>query len=316
MELSLLLSVSRLTRIYWGALDGFDMGCVLHACCEQNCCGDRTVYDEVTALCLAQGMEGQTAGAMLAPKGKIAADMAYPNEGQIASAIPAPNQGIITDPGNIEIGDGSLESICLENSDCESDNCNYGMGYDGTGHCACHPKTNAGCAGEYKCYKNLEESQGIADAASGCYLPYNAMCIPGDFTCVTGVCDKITKNCACNSFMNYPCKTSDGEVCVFNEDNLYVCAVANPKVVGTKGSSKLGMLATASEPVLLGPPETVDCPQPKGKIMCTMDYAPVDCGGCTYSNECQATATNKEFTLASNMCKPVKPKLLTVLGEP
>ena len=72
-------------------------------------------------------------------------------------------------------------------------------------------------------------------------------------------------------FSNYPCDTEAGETCLLLENGSYVC----------------------------GQPS--DCPIPSG--ICTLQYAPVDCGGCEYSNQCFATSADPSFT--PETCTPV-----------
>lgn len=122
------------------------------------------------------------------------------------------------------VGDGSKGSTCYSNGDCDSDNCFHGMMWEpgGAGRCQCNPSTNSGCDDGFKCLANLEETQGIADAGPGCYLPYNATCKPGD-RCSTGACDEISGRCPCNTFTQYPC---DGdEMCVADVNQGHICKV-------------------------------------------------------------------------------------------
>jgi hypothetical protein len=60
-------------------------------------------------------------------------------------------------------------------------------------------------------------------------------------------------------------------VCVLDESKGYVCQLVDPEI---------------------------PCPKPTG--ICTTEYAPVVCGDCEYSNQCQANSAG--FT--SDTCKP------------
>jgi len=359
----------------------------------------------------------------------VAGGMVAPDElimiPEIGQAIPLPPLD-----EQVEVGDGSLQSICYENTDCDSELCNYGMWYGGYGLCTCNPKTNAGCEGGYVCSDNLIEAQRLADAPPACYLPFDSTCDPEKWDCLTGNCDKQTKRCACNTFSQYPCD-QENEICVYDEKEGYICEVmerslgsdclsdkhcdsgscyrdpnipwdfpgfcvcteksgcedgficasgadqfgaqllmdapprclidfgepCNPqestcltgvcdkqtklcacnlntnygcdrkegekcgvdennlyvcKVVGTEtgtSGSGIGISGIESDSaVLLGPPVPVDCPVSDGSTMCTMEYNPVDCSGCIYSNQCAASAASKEFT--KDTCKPSIPEAL------
>jgi hypothetical protein len=102
-----------------------------------------------------------------------------------------------------------------------------------------------------------------------------ASCNPDAFDCITGNCDKVTETCTCNTLSNYPCDVDGGEECIF-VDGSYVCG---------------------------SPP---NCPEFTG--ICTLEFAPVICSGCRYSNQCQATGADPSFT--AETCTPEEPEAL------
>jgi hypothetical protein len=196
-------------------------------CCESDCCGEGTIYDPSIASCIPE-FDGEISGAALAPP------LDEESSSKIAGAAQAPlieGDEYYPELQEFEIGDGSIGSVCANNEDCDSGNCHYGFWYGGYGFCACKPdETNAGCQDGYVCLANLEETQGIADAGPGCYLPYNASCTPGQYECVTGGCDEISGRCPCNSFTNYPCDVKNGEICMADDVQGEVCKVPLVKV--------------------------------------------------------------------------------------
>jgi hypothetical protein len=151
---------------------------------------------------------------------------------------------------------------CNDNEDCISGNCYYG--FRSPGRCSCNAETNAGASSA-----DLEVSQRIADASPGCFLPHDAPCNPSEYNCLSGTCDETTRRCVCNTFSNWPCLTDNGEMCVGDENNVYVCQLEKPATL---------------------------CPEPASGSNCTKEYMKVVCGDCEYDNQCLATAANAEFT--------------------
>ena len=172
-------------------------------------------------------------------------------------------------PSNEPIG-----SNCIDDSDCESGTCFYGFQPFGTpGTCTCNANTNFGCTGDKVCFtsNDLTEAQNLADAPQGCYLPFGAACTPGEFDCVTGNCDVETNTCGCNELSNFPC--GNGEVCTNN-----------------KGSFSCEAPVAAC---------------PVCNEFCTQEFAPVNCEGCEYSNQCIATCAG----FPPDRCTDVEPRL-------
>lgn len=122
---------------------------------ESTCCAEGTIYDEETAFCLPANILPQGGG---------------DDNGDLSLAPEYENK-----IGEVEIGDGSLGSVCLNNEDCDSAYCNYGMWSTDSGLCTCNPSNNAGCEGDYKCFPDLNMI-GIADADPTCYLDFGAKC--------------------------------------------------------------------------------------------------------------------------------------------
>jgi len=134
---------------------------------------------------------------------------------------------------------------------------------------SCDPE----CTGEFVCATNedLVAAQGNPwPNVAGCYLPLGAACLPEDHSCLSGNCNPSTLTCSCNLFTNFPCDTCSGEFCILKEDNIYSCEKTS---FGT--GCALGAL----------PPGT-----------CNEPFDQVNCGGCIYGNQCQATALSPTFT--------------------
>jgi hypothetical protein len=96
----------------------------------------------------------------------IAGAMEAPDE---LVMIPEIGQAIIAPQPKeeVEVGDGSLGSVCYENDDCDSEQCGYGMYVDSygmvpAGTCTCNTTTNVGCDDGYVCSANLIETQRLA----------------------------------------------------------------------------------------------------------------------------------------------------------
>jgi hypothetical protein len=179
-------------------------------------------------------------------------------------------QSLCKVPNNEPIGNN-----CIDDSDCESGTCFYGFQPPGTpGTCACNADTNFGCTGDEVCAtpNDLTEAQNVADASQGCYLPFGATCTPGEFNCITGNCDVETNTCGCNELSNFPCDTSAGQVCI-NNNGSFSCEAP------------------------------VACPVCNG--FCTLEFAPVNCSGCEYSNQCFATCAG----FSPDKCTDVQPRL-------
>jgi hypothetical protein len=174
-----------------------------------------------------------------------------------------------------EVGDGSIGSDCIVNDDCDSGSCYYGfMPPEVSARCTCNPESGFGCDGDLFCASPEEiiEIYGITDQPPDCYLPFGASCDPENDLCITGNCDENTNTCACSPVTMYPCDTENGETCLLSDSGSYVC-----------------------EQAPAGPPPN-DCPEPSPDIICTAEYAPVNCGGCEYSNQCIATSADPSFT--------------------
>lgn len=176
----------------------------------------------------------------------------------------------------IKIGDGSLGSICTENDDCDTGYCLVWDralvpdGYPGT--CVCDTRNNNGCERDYECMGSYEifKARLVTDQPNGCYLPFGAPCDPEKPNeCLTGYCDIERGTCACSLHSNYPCDTSGGEICLYN-DGRYDCGFA---------------------------PDP--CPLPDPTVICPTVALRVNCQGCEYLNQCQATSADHFFTTAT-----------------
>lgn len=134
----------------------------------------------------------------------------------------------------IKIGDGSIGSDCIEDSDCDTDECYYGLipqGYPGI--CTCNLSNNASCEGDFGCFGpgDIVAARGIYDSHPQCYLPVGATCDNREANaCVTGFCDLQENRCGCSLHANYPCDTDKGEICLYN-DGRYDCGFGLTRLV-------------------------------------------------------------------------------------
>lgn len=226
--------------------------------------------------------------------------------------------------GTPDLGDGSIKSSCIDESNCNSGLvCYYGFIPEGTlGRCSCNAQSGFGCDEATSCYSPQEivETYGITDQPPDCYLPFGASCsLDSGALCITGRCDKNTNVCACSSITNSPC--DDGEVCAEDENGSFSCSPdpslepqttcpePNSDVVCTdefdpvvcKGDCKYSnqCVATSANSTFTSETCQPDCPEFDG--FCTQEFAPVECNGCEYSNQCEATGAG----FAKEMCTPV-----------
>jgi len=131
---------------------------------------------------------------------------------------------------------------------------------------------NAGCEGENECASSdeLVEAQGIYDQFPGCYLPVGAACNYDEASaCITDVCDLQYGVCGCSLLTNYPCDTDGSEICLYNGARYNCGFGADP------------------------------CPEPDPTVICPMVALRVNCQGCEYLNQCQATSAAHYFNAAT-----------------
>jgi len=236
-------------------------GCIERVCCNADCCSSGTTYEEDTASCVSSLL---TAAPTKQPSGdscKNDGDCDIENgeecqldeNGRLACMVPIK---------------GSIDDDCIENGDCVSKNCFYGI-------CVCNPDTNRGCEADLLCFDhfspdclfpsgtpcdqiiptcvcnvetgagctgdficgNVYNATGRNGVLPGCYLPVGASCQHDSELCLTGSCDQATNVCTCNIRTSFPCDTEGGEECRPDENGRLTCMVPIAGSIGSACSS-------------------------------------------------------------------------------